>query len=112
MAKRLKRTTDIREIEGSIPFSSIGDIMEDKWLDIIELTQIGKTRRFRIDSKCSHCRLGEIKWYSPWRHYCFFPIAGFETIYSDRCLETLSKFISKLNEEHKALMVIKHSKQN
>ena len=42
--------------------------------------------------------LGEIKWYANWRHYCFF---AEPCIFSDRCLQSIKDFVTKLNEEHK-----------
>lgn len=76
---------------------------ETKWLvfELIERKQ--KTLVYSVISKCSNDRLGLIKWYPSWRHYCFFPTKDFESVYSDRCLFSLSGFVSYLNEQHKNL---------
>ncbi len=74
---------------------------KDEWLTIVEDAPKPKTKVFTVGSNCSNSVLGEIKWYPPWRHYCFFPDEYYETIYSDRCLMALSKFITKINNEHK-----------
>ena len=59
-----------------------------------------KTKVYSVISKCSDFELGIIKWYPSWRHYCFFPTMGEETVHSDRCLAFISEFITKLNKEH------------
>ena len=72
-----------------------------KWLEFIEIEQKPKTKVYSVMSKCSNDSLGQIRWYSRWRHYCFFPITGYKTVHSDSCLNEISEFISKINEEHK-----------
>ena len=42
-----------------------------------------------------HVKLGQIKWYSPWRQYCFFP--EIETLYNSVCMQELVKFLLALN---------------
>ena len=72
-----------------------------EWLEFRETLQLPnrKTKRFNVWSKCSESVIGSIKWYPQWRHYCFFPEEY--TVYSDRCLIEISKFIAKLNTNHK-----------
>lgn len=43
--------------------------------------------------------LGNISWYGPWRQYCFFPME--ETVFSGGCLDDISAFLKKCNEERK-----------
>jgi len=43
--------------------------------------------------------LGFIKWYAPWRQYCFFPDTG--TIWSKGCLKEINDYINQLMEAHK-----------
>lgn len=74
---------------------------EDKWLIFKETERKPKTKVYSVISKCSDSELGKIKWHPSWRHYCFFPTIEFETVHSDRCLLTISKFISDLNQKHK-----------
>jgi hypothetical protein len=75
-----------------------------EFLDFEMIAQLPKTKIFGVFSRGNHSSLGKIKWYGPWRHYCFFPAIpepGTEIIHSDRCLMAISQFITKLNEEHK-----------
>jgi hypothetical protein len=76
-------------------------LKETEWLQFIHSENRPKTKIINVVSKCSECHLGTIKWYSSWRHYCFFPTIGLETVHSDRCLLSISEFITKLNKEHK-----------
>jgi len=76
-------------------------ITETKWLKFIEKEDEPKTKVFSVMSKHSNCELGEIKWYSQWRHYCFSSRTDVQIIYSDRCLAEISGFITILNSEHK-----------
>ena len=60
-----------------------------------------KTKRFNVVSKIGENILGNIQWYPSWRHYCFFPNIDFQTVHSDRCLLSISEFITKLNIQYK-----------
>jgi hypothetical protein len=69
----------------------------DKWirfekLDIRENFWIVKT--IKTDEA-----LGFIKYYPAWRHYCFFPMEN--TVFSDRCMIAIARFIQKLEKERK-----------
>lgn len=43
--------------------------------------------------------LGLVKWYAPWRQYCFFPCKG--TVWSKGCMQEITFFIDKIMEERK-----------
>ena len=66
-----------------------------------------KTQVWDIINKRSEEPLGRIEWYPQWRHYCFFPTIELETVHSDRCLLSISKFITELNEMHKLTQISK-----
>jgi hypothetical protein len=76
-------------------------IYEDEWLSFQLSERKPKTNVYDVVSKCSLCILGVIKWYPQWRHYCFFPNTLIKTVYSDRCLLSISEFITKLSLEKK-----------
>ena len=40
--------------------------------------------------------LGIIKWYGPWRQYCFFDAS---TVYSLGCLKDIAFFLQRVSEE-------------
>ena len=58
-----------------------------------------KTSKWDITHNKGAFILGEIKWHSPWRQYCFFP--DDETLYSKGCLNDISNFIQQLMAERK-----------
>lgn len=43
--------------------------------------------------------LGQVRWYAPWRQYCFFTEPNI--IYAKSCLIDIAYFIIHLNMEHK-----------
>lgn len=54
-----------------------------------------KTKTFEIANN-----LGTIKWYAPWRRYCFFPKP--EVLFDAKCLQEIISFIDKQMEERKS----------
>jgi hypothetical protein len=38
--------------------------------------------------------LGQVKWYQPWRQYCYFPTV--QAVYSTGCLNDIRDFIEQL----------------
>ena len=54
-----------------------------------------KTRCFVVINKVAVV-LGEIKWYSPWRQYCFLPGHNTYFVFSKGCLDDVSNFIGRL----------------
>jgi hypothetical protein len=44
-------------------------------------------------------RLGEIRWYGPWRKYCFFPSDC--VLFDTACLRELADFCEARTREHK-----------
>ena len=58
-----------------------------------------KTAVYGIFSKDSEERLGTVKWFSPWRQYCFF--CADVTVFSLGCLQGLEKFLADLKEARK-----------
>lgn len=75
--------------------------MMGEWLRFVEIEKKSKTSVYGVYPKNSKEKVGVIKWYPQWRHYCFFPTLEFETVHSDRCLQEISECISELNTEHK-----------
>lgn len=67
-----------------------------KYLDFIEMPTITKTKIFEVRSKSSGYCLAIIKWYSPWRQYCFYSIPN--TVFNNTCLLDIVEFIQKVGE--------------
>lgn len=66
----------------------LGDFME---AFRIRAEETGRTKRWDIRNKRSGGRLGRVKWYGPWRQYCFFP-AG-ECVFNAGCLDEIYQFL-------------------
>jgi hypothetical protein len=60
-----------------------------------------KTAVYGIFSKHHGDRLGTVKWFGPWRQYCFF--CTDVSVFSSTCFQALQKFIDGLNTVKKAV---------
>lgn len=61
------------------------------YIRFVELETPRKTKLWSVLSVSSGYPLGEVKWYAPWRCYCFFP--NFDTIWNTNCLDDITAFI-------------------
>ena len=62
--------------------------------------ELPKTNVYAVVSRSSTDGLGFIKWYAPWRQYCFFPHS--ETVWAKNCLNEVNIFIEELMNERRA----------
>lgn len=70
-----------------------------QYINFAEQQSKTKTKVFWILSNSSNTKLGIIKWYSPWRQYCFYPDRF--TIFNKGCLEDINTFIQQLMDERR-----------
>ena len=70
-----------------------------KYLCFEELKVKTKTKQFTVKNNITYSFLGYIKWYAPWRRYCFFTNLGL--IFDAGCLFEIKDFIDKLMAERK-----------
>jgi len=61
-----------------------------------ELKPGRKTHTYTVVNKTRGDILGSIKWYGPWRKFCFFPSAS--TVWSVDCLKDISGVLGSLSE--------------
>jgi len=82
-------------------FKQISEMINQyyEYIQFRELFSKGKTKYFECINNKSSNRLGIIKWYGPWRQYCFFPEPG--TIFSKGCLFDIYNFIEELMNDRK-----------
>lgn len=60
----------------------------------------GKTEVLEVSSVGTI--LGKIKWYAPWRRYCFYPAgANYQTIFDVQCLGEITAKINELMDARK-----------
>ena len=64
-----------------------------KWIKFNVIRDTGLTKVWEVNTIKDTIPLGHIRWYSPWRKYCFFPLGG--TVYAASCLGDIADFIKK-----------------
>jgi hypothetical protein len=70
-----------------------------KWIDFHLYEDTGKTKKYDILTKDETFKLGEIKWFSRWRKYAFFPQSN--TVFEKDCMLDIIEFIDLLMFERK-----------
>lgn len=70
------------------------------YIIMVEVEKKPKTSVYEVRTKNDGFVLGIIKWYGPWRQYCFFPSE--ETLWSRGCLQEIIDFIEKIMSDRKA----------
>ena len=71
-----------------------------KWIHFNLVSKTDKTGTYDVIANEGNIVLGQIKWYSPWRKYSFFP--NNNTLFEKTCLQDIINFIDKLMEERKS----------
>ena len=72
---------------------------ESRFMEFFIIGNTGKTEIWDVVSKSSESVLGKIKWYGPWRQYCFYPSPN--CIFNNQCMTDIQKKISKLMNERR-----------
>ena len=64
-----------------------------KYLEFVKHTHgiARKTDKWRVESIKTRQVIGLIEWYSPWRRYTLYPVAG--TIFDANCLRDIATFM-------------------
>lgn len=77
------------------------DEEQDEFIRFVErgpLSRLHKTNRWAVEA-LDGTLLGEVKWFSAWRRYCFMPER--ETVFEEECLRGIARFIAARSKEHK-----------
>jgi len=69
-------------------------LKETKYLQFIVKEHKPKTKVVAVVNKTHQEEIGEIRWYSAWRQYCFFPYD--RTIWNKGCLTDINDMITEL----------------
>lgn len=72
-----------------------------KFVEMIEPASKRKTKVWFVEAQSSGEILGEIRWYAPWRQYCFYPSNYKTTIWSTDCMIDICLFIAQAERERK-----------
>lgn len=62
-----------------------------KYIHFVLTAQKPKTSVWSCRNNRSGEELGVIKWYGPWRQYCYFPTV--QAVYSAGCLDDIARFL-------------------
>ena len=73
-----------------------------KHIVFIETEQKPKTKVWEVCTKTFLDTIGEIRWYGPWRQYCFFPED--DCTFSGSCLKDIIDFMAAKMEAHKRVL--------
>lgn len=76
-------------------------IKETKYLVFALVPTKGKTKSVDIINKHHEEVIGEIKWFGPWRQYCFFPYNN--TLWNTTCITDVQEVIDELKKEREIL---------
>jgi len=74
-------------------------MIESKYLEFFKAGYTGKTGVYDVLSKHQGSVLGHIRWYSPWRQYCFMPSP--QCVFNMGCMEDINRFIGELMQERR-----------
>lgn len=76
-----------------------------KYLRFDIIRDTGKTKVIFIINIHHDEVIGEIRWFSRWRQYCFLPNSG--TVWNTACLDDVNAVIKQLMDERKATQKLK-----
>jgi hypothetical protein len=72
---------------------------EYKYLSFVEQAPKTKTKVFEVKNKVFGDVLGYVKWYAPWRKYCFY--VDSDLVFDAGCLWDIQDFMNKLMAERR-----------
>lgn len=85
---------------GRVSTQPIGAMDADyEYIIIRQIPSKNKTFVFDVLNKRYLDRIGSIRWYGPWRQYCFEPAAL--TVFSMGCMADITAFIVRLMDERR-----------
>lgn len=73
-----------------------------KYIHFEQLESSTKTSVWNCNPNSGGYPLGMVKWYVPWRQYCFNPVS--HTVFNKGCMEDINDFITQLMDERKTEM--------
>lgn len=80
--------------------------MNKSYIDVRNLPQKGVTEVLEVFSVGNpELVLGIIKWYAPWRRYCFFPSPG--TLFDVNCMNSITDMIEEMMRDRKVAKALK-----
>jgi len=74
-------------------------MIKSKYMEFDYIGSTGKTDIWNVLSKSSGFILGKIKWYGPWRQYCFFPSPN--SVFNNSCMSDIQGAIKELMDDRR-----------
>jgi hypothetical protein len=71
-----------------------------KYISFILIAEKAKTKVYKCINNNSGDELAIIKWYPPWRQYCFFPSCS--AVYNKGCMQDIVSFIERIDAERRS----------
>lgn len=71
-----------------------------RYMTFREVSATAKTITVHVTNNASGGLLGQIKWYAPWRQYCFFPAD--DCVFNHSCLTEIVQFIQIIGRPNDA----------
>lgn len=81
-------------VEASAEVRQIKSIYE--YLHFVKTEDKPKTSVWSCRTR-TDVELGEVKWFTSWRQYCYFPLT--QAVYSNGCLKDIADFLEQLNKK-------------
>jgi len=78
--------------------------METQYLRFVTGPSAGTTTITEVFSKSEGSVLATIKWYGPWRQYCFYPKSN-TVVFNTSCLRDICTFIDKLMSDRRVKII-------
>jgi hypothetical protein len=75
-------------------------VKDYRYMSFNALPSKNKTKVFEVRNKLYGDLLGQVKWYAPWRKYCYF-IDAPGLVFDAGCLSDIQDFINTLMAEWK-----------
>lgn len=68
------------------------------YVHFVEVVKKAKTSVWTCRNNRTGGELGRIRWYGPWRQYCYFPVT--QAVYSKGCLADIAAFLKEVSDQH------------
>jgi hypothetical protein len=68
-----------------------------QYIHFVIIANKPRTQVYSCRNNRSMDELGQIKWYGPWRQYCYFPTV--QAVYSAGCLKDIQDFMEELKNQ-------------
>ena len=72
-----------------------------QYVHFVKVADKPKTSVWTCRNNRTGGELGRVRWYGPWRQYCYFPVA--QAVYSEGCLKDICSFLAEERKQQRAI---------